>query len=79
MDNAANVNEWLTKYEETSNARIPYHKIKEGKDKKDKTFVQTDSEMNLPNAPGKVPQGLAPYGLAISASDGKPGPAYPQP
>lgn len=58
MDNAANVNEWLTKYEETSNARIPYHKIKEGKDKKEKSFVQIDSEMNVP---GSIPQGPAPY------------------
>jgi len=39
MDNTANVNEWLTKYEETSNARIPYHKIKEEKSKKSDSFV----------------------------------------
>ena len=49
MDNAANVNEWLTKYEETSNARIPYHKIKEAKEKKGDSFVQIDSEMNVSN------------------------------
>jgi len=77
MDNASNVNEWLTKYEETSNARIPYHKIAEGKGKKADSFVQVDSEMNLPERP--IPQGPALYGIAVSASDGMRGPAYPIP
>jgi len=55
MDNAANVNGWLEKYETTSNTRIPYHKI-DGESKDKSSFVQIDFEMNGPNdIPKKVP------------------------